>query len=103
MTNGVREIAIERDDQIREHLFSIDNDVKNHKGRELLIAAIKVVSLGDFASFPIDMQRVLNELDTGSISDDFYLKVMKKPYKHRLIIAGALIAAEIDRISELEK
>ena len=33
---------------------------------------------------------------------DLYKKMREKPYKERLIIAGALIAAELDRLNFLE-
>ncbi len=95
MKTGIELIAIERHEQIEKHGRTIEADVKqNYEGE-----------LSYFAGLLCHINA--NESDTVM---DFippkwnkYLckKMINKPYKERLIIAGALIAAEIDRIQSI--
>lgn len=82
---GLELIAKERKEQIEKHGYTVDNDVQNNNNRQLLNAA--------------------GALMTGSMlrptswEQESWQHMMLKSKKERLIIAGALIAAEIDRLN----
>ena len=85
--------------QERRHQFdlgrTVENDVKHNDFGQLRQAAIRLVIT----------EKMLSEdqifLFCPIVWDlKYWSKMCNKPYKKRLIIAGALIAAEIDRISQ---
>lgn len=90
---GIELITKEREEQIEKHKFTTLSDKMLNKEFQLSQAA----------------QLLLNEeLPKEEIefnlpykwNAEIFEKMCSKSYKERLIIAGALIAAEIDRISE---
>lgn len=87
---GVELIEVERKEQIEKHGRTIENDQRDNRGLQLVTGAIAILS-EKFGTFP----------------DGWDLKICNniacKPYKERLAIAGALIAAEIDRVNYEEK
>ena len=95
MKTGIELIAIERQEQIEKHGYTIERDVdsydfENNDGLyELPVMAIAAIE-GNDGHAPAGWDLVLVQ------------KICDKEYKDRLIIAGALIAAEIDRIQALE-
>lgn len=88
MKKGIELIAKERQEQIEKHGWNIEKD-KCYKSEELLKAAL----------FCIDQKRF--EFPWGWI-EKFRTKIVRKNRVQQLIVAGAFIAAEIDRILELE-
>ncbi len=85
METGINLIAKERQEQIEKHNRTIEKDVIENEDGELGYGAIALI---------------------GGIEEDFpdwdyeiCKKMINKSYKDRLIIAGALIAAEIDRLN----
>lgn len=82
--NGLNAIAKERTEQIKKHGFNAEHD-DQHLNDELSEAATYCLTE-----------------DPNDFPTEWDLKWMKqihsKPYRERLAIAGALIAAEIDRI-----
>lgn len=93
MKTGIELIAIERQEQIEKHGYTIEAD-QNNEGAELSEAARHLISV------PYDngFQEEDLEMRPDDWDEDIYRKMLLKPYKERLIIAGALIAAEIDRL-----
>lgn len=105
---GVKLIAVERAEQIQKHGWSLKQDAvtKNHYQ---LSQAASLLCWVD----PEDVGGVC--VSTGPKGDvyDFshccpsdwdelvFNKMMNKPYDHRIKVAGALLAAELDRINEL--
>jgi len=91
MKTGIELIAIERFEQVTKHDRSIESDNDyNYNGQlaqmaEILLAIEHEEGI-DPESFPDDWDKESCE------------KMISKTYKERLIIAGALIAAEIDRL-----
>lgn len=94
MKTGIELIAQERKEQIEKHERTIKNDILKNGAGQLLSAAIHI--LGRSSVFDFDGTEDFVPVDWQS---DIYNKMNEKGYKQRLIIAGALIAAEIDRIS----
>lgn len=89
MKTGIELIAAERQEQIEKHGRTIESDVLQNPSGQLVIGAIALIRRVNRAFWK----------DMPARWDDVICKKMaKKSYKERLIIAGALIAAEIDRI-----
>jgi len=80
---GIEEIAKERKEQIQKHGFSIDHDVNYYTEGQLVDAAVGLLT--DNSNAP----------DNWNVAQ--YNKMIGKSGIEKLIIAGALIAAEIDR------
>lgn len=94
---GIELIAKERQEQIEKHGRTIESDVNCNNHYQLSQAAsllIGEVLIEDYEASPSEM--CPSEWDEG-----IWEKMCRKPYKDRLIIAGALIAAELDRIEFL--
>lgn len=95
--SGVELIAEERVEQLQKHGRSISQDVVYNSGPEKpLTKAAAALTMEHGNSLATQTMRPEN-WDT-----EVWLKMMRKPYKERLIIAGALIAAEIDRLQGAE-
>lgn len=92
MKTGIELIAQERQEQIEKHGHTTDLDIKINCHGELHTAARALLS-GD------DRKRVTKM--PISWDDESCFRMARKDYKERLIIAGALIAAEIDRIESI--
>ena len=90
---GIELIAKERQEQIEKHGISIEQDVKFNRAYQLSnAAAILATEQGQFTA-----RKRLAMMPTDW-DDERALKMCKKNHKERLIIAGALIAAELDKI-----
>jgi hypothetical protein len=86
--SGIELISKERKEQLEKHGRTIRDDVRFNKGRQLASAAKRLIEIdADPLNAPYDW-------DT-----DIWQRMCRKPYQDRLIIAGALIAAEIDRLN----
>jgi hypothetical protein len=94
---GAHQIAQERDRQIHREGWTADHD-QEHNGGELVMAAIAYA----FNSLPPLFRQWVG---TGRIwpwSQEWDKRQKHDPMRS-LVIAGALIAAEIDRRQELEE
>lgn len=89
MRTGIELIQIERSEQIHEHKRTILFDVLQNKYCQLVSGAIAIIR-NESKGFDDEMPM--------NWDVDLCKKMANKSYKERLIIAGALIAAEIDRI-----
>ena len=86
---GIELIAQERQEQIEKHKISTKEDREFNFSRELILGAEALIAHkgeGDYTYFPAQWDIEICK------------KMIEKSYKERLIIAGALIAAELDRI-----
>ena len=88
---GIELIAKERQEQIEKHGYDADHDSGHYAGELAFLAEMLLASEHEEG---IDS----NEYPDG-IEPEIIDRMLWKPYKEKLIIAGALIAAEIDRIS----
>lgn len=86
MKTGIELIAEERQEQIKKHDRSLEYDKNFNKNGQLRRGAMALLSLDD-------------SLFSNNWEVPLCQKMMQKSYKDRLIIAGAFIAAELDRIS----
>lgn len=92
MKTGINLIEEERKEQLYKHEISIDADMLNNKDYQLSKAATVLATY--------DPSEWDSPEDCQPEGWDRFLweRAYHKPYKERLIIAGALIAAEIDRL-----
>lgn len=86
-SKGITLIAKERQRQI-EKGKTPESDMKINANCQL----------ADVASSLADPDGLNIMFSPDGWSDEDYLNLMYKPYRERLIIAGALIAAELDRL-----
>ena len=88
---GIELNAQERKEQNEKHGRTIEKDVVTNPNGSLSRAARAILSIDHIAQeFPKDWIK------------DFLIKVSRKKEIEKLVIAGALIAAEIDRLQALE-
>lgn len=97
MRTGIELIAEERQEQIEKHGRTTYLDVRYNDGQQLRLAAKKLLVKWDGLE---DGNLSRNEPPQGW-DENIWKKMISKDYKERLIIAGALIAAELDRINNL--
>lgn len=85
---GIELIAEERAEQIEKHGRTTQYDVEQNNLQQLADAAMTLA------------QETIHELTPAPYgwTVKIWSKMINKPYKERLIIAGALLAAEIDRL-----
>lgn len=98
MKTGIELIAIERQEQIEKHGRTIEQDVELNSGFEKPLtkaASALTVEYGNALA--------AEAMKPRGWDDKIWQKMMGKSYKDRLVIAGALIAAEIDRMNMIEK
>jgi len=91
--SGIELIAEKRRKQIDEKGRSIESDVKFNQNYQLSIAAATLCT------------RHINSVyfkQPKGWDRELWEKMRNETYKERLIIAGALIAAEIDRLQAIE-
>lgn len=91
MKTGIELISKERQEQINKHNRTIQKDIEENNNKQLAIGAEMLLAAEheegiDRLSYP------------DGWDEEICDKMLSKSYKDRLIIAGALIAAEIDRL-----
>ena len=95
MKTGIELIAEERREQIEKHGYTVLKDVAHNSNEQLSIAA-GWLSYNEWGC--AEMNDVIHDHCPHGWSQELWAKMCNKPYKDRLILAGALIAAEIDRL-----
>lgn len=100
MKTGVELISDERKEQLTKHLRSLEKDIKYNNLFQLANAAGTLLfeydNKGEVMSENLDFRRMGKPDNWDSV---IWEKMINKSYKDRLILAGALIAAELDRIN----
>lgn len=98
MKTGIELISKEREEQIKKHSRTVDQDVRLNKKKQLVSAASALILC--------DSQKEIKAMAEYGCPQGWdkaiWSKMINKPYKERLIIAGALIAAEYDRVLNTE-
>jgi hypothetical protein len=89
MKTGLELIALERAEQIEKHGISIDRDVEFNDMGQLKWAAQSLIT-GLVEDFPSDWNQSV------------FKKINAKSEVEKLTIAGAFIAAEIDRLNYIQ-
>ena len=86
--NGAELIAKEREEQIEKHGWTAVHD-DAHRAGDLVHAAAWILAVFN-SNLPQDIEWPREE--------DFARKILNHDHQERLAIAGALIAAEIDKL-----
>jgi len=89
--NGVGLISIERFEQIAKHGKTVEFDVENNKEGQLLYAASVLINNNR-------PKRLICEAPIGWDAKEWFYLIKKEDPIQRLSMAGALIAAELDRL-----
>lgn len=89
MLTGIELIAKERDEHVTKHSINIGMDLLHNTKGQLSVAAGILSQM----HIPENMDLIPTDWDK-----QLWDKMLNKPYKERLIIAGSLIAAELDRL-----
>jgi hypothetical protein len=103
---GIELIAIERQEQVEKHGRTIESDTALNQHGQLSFAAVSLVSEYDAEGNTNTKKAYEDHFKTWrpmGWDKIIWAKMIGKSYKERLIIAGALIAAEIDRLQAIEK
>lgn len=93
MKTGIEAIKEERESQLLKHGYIAEVDLSRNSNFPLPLTK---------AASSLSMQPIGLALQFGKPdgwNDEIWIKMCNKSYKERLAIAGALIAAEYDRIS----
>ena len=93
---GIEMIAKERQEQIEKHGRTVDNDVIENNHYQLSEAAGLLTAL-DMDDFQVTSA----ECCPVDWDEKIWEKMFNKSYEERLVIAGALIAAELDRLQRI--
>lgn len=93
---GIELIAQERKEQIGKHGISVEEDARMNAKGELAQAA------NTLTDYLIDSYEDRLLCNPWPWNNGAWKKICSKPYKERLVVAGALIAAEIDRLQATE-
>lgn len=88
MKTGIELIAQERKEQIEKHGRTLKGDVEFNTQEQLTDAAVRILG----------QEHLVSQRPPFGWDMSIWQRMRAKPYKERLIIAGALIAAEIDRL-----
>jgi hypothetical protein len=86
--DGIHEIAREREEQLTKHQRTVVDDALFNDDEQLASAAMELISSTPDPGF----------CDEIAWNPTIWEHMTGKSYRDRLIIAGALIAAEIDRL-----
>lgn len=98
MKTGIELISAERQEQIEKHGRTIESDVQQNTMNELCDGARFLLLETPAQEFELD-EDMIHFMIPKTWDNELFFKMYRKPYKERLIIAGALIAAEIDRLN----
>lgn len=104
MATGIEIIAAERRRQIDKGL-TIERDVLTNNRKQLVIAA-SFLLYSQFEVISDHLIDMVRELSGSTLKDwdmDMFIDMMRRPYEERVRIAGALCAAELDRLNNQPK
>lgn len=97
LTHGVQLIAQERQKQIEKHGYTAEwmsNNSEYYDQNQLLYAAHTLLSE--------DVKGIVYCVEPLNWDKEDFEKLCEKPKKDRIKIAAAFLAAELDRLEELE-
>ena len=94
--HGLKMIKRERVEHFTKHGRTLEMDAEKNKEYQLTAAAMMLLMQTPGSADP--MQSVEKIIEAGSFDEPLIRTMMAKPYEKRLVIAGSLIAAELDRL-----
>lgn len=99
--SGAMEILEERFEQIEKHGYTTEYDINNNGHFQLIEMAHALIN-----PYTPDVDEIIDKMPDGlhpGMTIEQWCRIMQKSFQERLRIAGALIAAQIDREKALEK
>lgn len=90
MKSAIERITNKRHSQIYKHGYDLKHDVKFNRKGQLLDAARILIR-----------KNPGNELQPAGWTFEIWQRMISKPLTERLVIAAALIAAEIERLEDV--
>jgi len=100
--SGIGHIAREREKVLRKDKTT-EKDYLLYQKQELSTLARLIITHKEPSEITNKYLVMDNPYLVHIFSEDYILKLMSKPYKNRLIIAGQLLAAELDRLEYEDK
>ena len=95
MRQGIELILLERLEQIEKHGRTVERDRTVNEDQQLRIAAMKLLIKAD----GFDDTEAERRTPPKGWDKAVWRKMITKGYKERMIMAAALLAAEVDRIN----
>ena len=99
---GIELIAKEREEQIEKHGFNAEHDARQYNSKGELIQAACYLLCKDSLLIEAHPSNLRYALFPSAWNEDYKTKFDQKDDLQSIIVAGALIAAEIDRILNLK-
>ncbi len=99
--SGAMEILEERYEQLEKHGYTTQFDIDKNGGFQLIEMAQALMN-----PYTPSIEEIIKKMPDGlqqGMTDKEWCRMMQKSFQERLRIAGALIAAQIDREKALEK
>ncbi|MEZ5017367.1 MAG: hypothetical protein R2800_09970 [Flavipsychrobacter sp.] len=102
---GIDLIDAERAKQITKHKYTVEHDVKTHPNGELAEAAGMLLFQFDkeYDELPEKAKKMLIYSQPRTFARAYWITLLEKPYKERVVIAASFLAAERDRLDYLEQ
>lgn len=100
MKTGIELIAQERQEQLTKHGRTVESDVENNNYSQLSNAAKILIDQPVHVDYD---EETYVDVVPFKWDEKLFTKMKHKSYLDRLIISGALIAAEIDRINFIDQ
>lgn len=88
-SKGAILIAREREEQLTKHGYTVKKDAAIYLSKEIPRMVIKLLEGGGLHN------------TIHNVPDEMWNRMIDKSYRDRVIIAGALLAAEVDRIDSV--
>lgn len=95
MKTGIELISLERWEHIFKHGRTIENDIENNTSGQLTLAA-SILALHENQYGYNEVEDFIVNLCPDGWDSGIWERMLRKPHKERLIIAGSLCAAAID-------
>lgn len=105
MKTGIELISEERQKQIDKHGFTAEHHANNNQyydRDQLISASITLLNYENWNDIGEFMQKTYSGLVPTNWDSKWWLNLLKRSKKERVIIAGALLASELDRLEYLE-
>lgn len=106
MKTGIDLLNEERQKQIDKHGFTGKHHAENpqwYDKNQLVTAAAALINIEDWNKVSPLIRETYERVVPLNWDADWYRNLLARPYEERLQIAGALLAAELDRRIELKR
>ena len=107
MKTGIERISEERQEkQIKKHGFTGKHHAENpqwYDQNQLVTAAAALINIEDWEKVSPLVKETYWRVVPQNWDKDWYNDLLGRPYEERLVISGAMLAAELDRRAYLKE